>query len=74
MGTEGSLENEGGSAYQQQDADNYDTEWTRTSVGANYFIHKHDIKVQLTYRMGEDVDGINGNDEDEVFLQGQYVF
>lgn len=60
--------------YSQQDADNYDDEWTRTEVGANWFIHKHDVKVQASYRMNDSKDGINGNDEDEVFVQAQYVF
>jgi len=60
--------------YQTQDADGYATAWNRTSVGANWFLKKHDIKFQLTYRMGENLDGVENNDEDEVFLQGQYVF
>lgn len=60
--------------YQNQDADGYDEEWTRQSVGFNYFIRKHDIKVQVTWRMNENVDGIDGNDEDEGFVQAQYVF
>lgn len=60
--------------YQTQDADGYATAWNRTSVGANWFIKKHDIKFQLTYRMGENLDGVENSDEDEVFLQGQYVF
>ncbi len=60
--------------YQVQDADNYATEWTRTSVGANYFIKKHDIKAQLTYRMGSDLSGVSGSDKDEIFIQTQYVF
>ncbi|VAV83014.1 hypothetical protein MNBD_DELTA01-669 [hydrothermal vent metagenome] len=61
-------------AYQSQDADSYATEWTRNSVGFNYFFEKHDVKAQVTYRMGKDLDGIKGNDEDEVFVQAQYVF
>ncbi len=60
--------------YQGQDADGYAKVWTRTSVGANWFFAGHDIKVQGTYRMGENVDGTIGNDKDEFFLQGQYVF
>ena len=60
--------------YQVQDSDNYATEWTRTSVGANYFIKKHDIKAQLTYRMGSDLGGVKDSDEDELFVQAQYVF
>ena len=60
--------------YQTQDADGYATAWNRTSVGANWFLKKHDVKFQLSYRMGENLDGEENNDEDEVFLQGQYVF
>lgn len=60
--------------YSSQDADNYTNEWNRTSIGANYFFRKHDVKVQLTWQMNEDMDGIPGNDADEVFLQTQYVF
>jgi hypothetical protein len=60
--------------YSSQDADNYTNEWNRTSLGANYFFRKHDIKVQLTWQMNEDMDGVPGNDADEVFLQTQYVF
>lgn len=61
-------------AYQTQDADGYLTSWDRTSVGANWFIQKHDIKVQLSYRMGENLNGVENNDVDEVFLQTQFVF
>jgi phosphate-selective porin OprO/OprP len=60
--------------YQTQDADGYLTPWDRTSVGANWFIQKHDIKVQLSYRMGENLNGVENNDVDEVFLQTQFVF
>jgi len=60
--------------YQVQDADNYAEEWTRTSVGTNYFFEKQDIKLQATYRMGESLNGVKGADEDEVFVQAQYVF
>ena len=60
--------------YQAQDADGYATAWNRTSVGANWFINKHDTKVQLTYRMGENLNGVENADEDEVFLQTQFVF
>lgn len=60
--------------YEYQDADNYAEVWARTSVGANYFFKKHDIKLQATYRMGENLNGTDGNDADEFFLQMQYVF
>jgi phosphate-selective porin OprO and OprP len=60
--------------YQAQDADGYSEEWTRTSFGLNYFIEKHDIKIQGCYRIGKDKDGVDGNDLDEIFIQAQYVF
>jgi phosphate-selective porin OprO/OprP len=61
-------------AYQTQDADGYATTWDRTSVGVNWFINKHDTKVQLSYRMGENLNGVANADEDELFLQTQFVF
>ena len=60
--------------YQVLDADTYAEEWTRTSFGLNWFIKTHDIKLQLTRRMGENVDGVKDEDLDEAFLQAQYVF
>ena len=60
--------------YSQQDADNYGEEWTRSTVGANWFIHKHDIKVQATYQVNDSVNGVKGSDADEMFVQAQYVF
>ncbi len=59
---------------QAQDADNYAETWERTSVGINWFLHQHDIKYQLTFRKNENMNGVDGADADEVFLQGQYVF
>ncbi len=60
--------------YQSQDADNYSTEWTRLSFGLNWFVHKHDIKLQAAFRQNSDKHGIKGNDENELFVQAQYVF
>ena len=62
--------------YQVQDADGYATEWKRTSVGLNYFVEGHDIKFQLTHRIGEGKDGNTGTagELDETFLQAQFVF
>jgi len=60
--------------YQTQDADNYTDAWNRTSVGANWFLQKHKIKLQMTYRIGENLKGRTGNDENELFIQTQYVF
>ncbi len=62
---------------QTMDADGYKKVWTRNSLGINWFFHKHDIKVQLTYRQGSnlyDKDGKDGKDQDELFLQTLYVF
>ncbi len=61
-------------AYEALDADGYDTTWTRASVGVNGFVRKHTIKVQATYRVGENVDGHAHRDADELFVQGQYAF
>ena len=61
-------------AYEIQNADNYDKYWTRFSGGINYYIEKHDIKLQTTYRVGENKDGVDGNDVDELFVQVQYLF
>ncbi|MBU3928703.1 MAG: hypothetical protein KKB74_12935, partial [Bacteroidetes bacterium] len=61
-------------AYEIQNADNYDKYWTRFSGGINYYIEKHDIKLQTTYRIGENKDGADGYDVDELFVQAQYVF
>ncbi|VAW62778.1 hypothetical protein MNBD_GAMMA11-3149 [hydrothermal vent metagenome] len=60
--------------YQSQNADNYADAWKRTSIGANWFIQKHKIKVQITYRGGENLKGIAGKDENELYIQTQYVF
>ncbi|GMQ83987.1 MAG: hypothetical protein BMS9Abin06_0735 [Gammaproteobacteria bacterium] len=60
--------------YESQDADNYSTEWARSSIGANWYLHKHDIKLQTTFRKNKDKNGVKGNDEDELFAQAQYVF
>ena len=60
--------------YQSQDADGYAKSWNKTSVGANLFVKKHDVKYQVTYQMGENTDGKDGIDVDELFVQAQYVF
>jgi len=62
-------------AYESQDADGYAKAWTRSSFGLNwFFVKKHDVKLQVTYRIGENKDGKEGNDLDDVFMQMQYVF
>ena len=59
---------------QSMDADGYSKTWTRNSVGINWFLHKHDIKVQFTYRQGKNLNGKDGDDQNDLFLQTQYVF
>ncbi len=61
-------------AYENQDADNYDEKWKRVDLGVNWFLKKHDIKLQLTYRINDNKDGIRNNDLNELFVQAQYVF
>jgi len=61
-------------AFQRQDANNYAKKWRRTSVGLNYFFRGNHVKGQVTYRIGENIDGVDGNDNNEVFVQTQYVF
>ncbi|HFD91696.1 MAG TPA: hypothetical protein ENJ22_00220 [Gammaproteobacteria bacterium] len=60
--------------YASQDADNYKEAWNRTTFGVNWYIHQHNLKYQLTYRMNENKDGTKGNDENELYLQAQFVF
>ena len=61
-------------AYQNQNTGGYNEKWTRQSAGVNYFIKKHDIKLQATWRKNNNKDGVDGNDENEGFVQAQYVF
>ncbi len=60
--------------YSEQDADNYADVWGRTTFGANWFVHKHDIKLQATYQLNSSESGVKGNDANELFVQAQYVF
>jgi hypothetical protein len=60
--------------YERQDADPYATPWNRTSFGFNTFFAEHDIKLQTTYRKGENLHGKKGDDSDELFVQMQYLF
>lgn len=59
---------------ESQDADNYAEAWTRLDLGVNWYIQQHHIKYQFTYRQNSDKGGVKGNDEDEFFLQAQFVF
>ena len=61
-------------AWETIDADNYQTSWNATELGVNYFWNKHKVKAQFTYRMGENVFGVDGDDADTALLQWQFVF
>jgi len=60
--------------YQLLDADAFDEEWTRASIGANHFFNGHKDKLQFTLRESMDVEGVDGDDATQVFLQLQHVF
>ena len=60
--------------WQSQDADGYAKRWSKTSIGANWFLKKHDIKYQVTYDFGKNTDGEKDNYVEELFGQSQYVF
>ena len=60
--------------YQGADADTYAKTWTSTLIGANWFINKNDLKLQTTYQQSKDVKGAPGKNQDELFVQGQYLF
>jgi len=60
--------------WETQDADGYHDAWNRTSLGVNWFLDGHKLKGQLTWRMGENLDGVPGADADEIFAQFQLAF
>jgi hypothetical protein len=60
--------------WESQDADGYEDQWTRTSVGFNYYINKHKLKLQFTHRFVDNVNGVDGDDLDGSFVQMQFVF
>jgi len=59
---------------QFQDSDTYQRNWVRNSLGLNYFVRNHDIKLQTTFRRGKNLYGIRNDNLNEIFVQGQYVF
>ena len=60
--------------YQSQDTDGFEKAWQATEVGVNYFWNKHKAKMQLTYRVGKNVFGVDGDDTNSIFMQWQFVF
>jgi hypothetical protein len=60
--------------YEEQDADNYMVPWKRASGGVNFYIKKHDVKLQTTYSVNRNVNGVEDEDLNEFYAQAQYVF
>jgi len=56
------------------DADNYAETFERTTVGFNYYLHRHDLKLSANYRRVESFLGLAGQDNNVVFAMAQYVF
>lgn len=56
------------------DADGYEEKWKRTSAGVNWYWNKHKAKVQAIYRINTDMNGVRGEDQNEVIVQTQFVF
>ncbi|MEK7748286.1 MAG: porin [Nitrospirota bacterium] len=60
--------------YEIQDADNYAAKWDRKSAGLNVFLSGHEIKGQVTYRKSKNVKGVVDKNENELFVQAQFLF
>jgi phosphate-selective porin OprO/OprP len=61
-------------AIQGQDADGYDKQWGRVSAGVNWYIKGQNAKLQLTYQVGENVNGVDGDQQDDLYVQAQFAF
>ncbi|PHR67519.1 MAG: hypothetical protein COA55_06515 [Alcanivorax sp.] len=61
-------------SFATQDAETYAETFTQTQIGATYFIKKHDVKFQASYRIEDNEDGVVGNDNNTFFLQAQYLY
>lgn len=60
-------------AWSGLDADQFENADTRLSIGGNYFLNRHDAKIQVTYEIGRDVGGVRGRDRDTLYVQFQQV-
>ena len=60
--------------WETQDADNYQDEYERTSLGLNWYLQKHKLKIQATYRRVDNFIGLTGQKQDVWFGSTQYVF
>ena len=60
-------------AYSDLEADAWSERDTRISTGLNFFINKHNAKIQATYEFGRDVNGVRGRDMGTLYIQFQQV-
>jgi phosphate-selective porin OprO and OprP len=60
--------------WETQDADNYQDEYERTSLGLNWYLQGHKLKIQATYRRVDNFIGLTGQKQDVWFGSTQYVF
>jgi hypothetical protein len=56
------------------DADNYQEAWQRTTAGANYYWHEHDIKAMLDFRRSTSFLGLRDQDQNLILAMMQFVF
>jgi phosphate-selective porin OprO/OprP len=60
--------------WESLDADNYAEAWRRMSFGINWFINKHNLKWQNTFRRSDNFAGVDGADLNEYVSQFQFLF
>jgi len=65
---------EASAGWDQIDADNYDEPWQRTTLGLNWYLNHHDLKLQLNWRAGDNVFGHRDVTDDTFSAQMQFVF
>ncbi len=56
------------------DADNYEDAWSRTILGFNYYLNKHNLKMQANYTFGRNAFGVADDDANTLQVQMQFVF
>jgi hypothetical protein len=56
------------------EADGYEEQWDRLTLGVNAFVKQHNIKFQLNYFTDRNFLGVRGDDVASIQFQAQYVF
>ena len=56
------------------DADGYQEQWDRLTLGVNAFVNQHNLKFQLNYYIDENFLGVRNDDTDSIQFQAQYFF